>query len=133
MSPDNPFAGEAKPAQGALEAIQAGDFQRAVLALEAHLSQHPKDRQGWLILGRIMQDQDQEQLACSCLLKAFHLDPTHLETLKLLSISCTNVLDDVKSLNFLKLWMLNNKLYAHLMDPGIIPADMLTSEQVKMP
>lgn len=133
MAAANPYRAEEKPAKLGIHAIYAGDFQSAILALEAHLQASPEDYFCWRILGKIMQDQDQEQRACACLLRAHRLRPADRETLKLLGVSCSNVLDDVKALNFLKLWMLADERYAPLIDPAVIPPAMLSSEQVKMP
>lgn len=39
-----------------------------------------------------------------------------------LGISCTNILDEVKAMNFLKKWIILNPKYKHLnIDPNIIP------------
>lgn len=45
---------------------------------------------------------------------AFKLDPDNLDTLLALGISCTNTLDEVKAMNFLSIWMKNNKNYHSL-------------------
>lgn len=39
-----------------------------------------------------------------------------------LGVSCTNILDEVKAMNYLKHWMINNPKYQQLHpDPNIIP------------
>lgn len=39
-----------------------------------------------------------------------------------LGVSCTNILDEVKAMNFLKKWIILNPKYKHLnVDPAIIP------------
>ena len=41
-------------------------------------------------------------------------DPKNLDSLLALGISCTNILDEVKAMNFLKHWMIENPKYAVL-------------------
>jgi peroxin-5 len=55
-------------------------------------------------------------------LNALKLEPTNLDTLLALGVSCTNTLDEVKAMNFLKNWMINNPKYQTLnLNPDIIP------------
>ena len=54
------------------------------------------------------------------------MEPENLDTLLSLGISCTNILDEVKAMNFLSIWMKNNKLYQSLnLNTDIIPQNRL--------
>jgi peroxin-5 len=61
----------------------------------------------------------------SCFLNALKNEPNNLDTLLALGISCTNILDEVKAMNFLKQWMMKNPKYNSLLeiDPNIVPDD----------
>ena len=49
-------------------------------------------------------------------------NPENLDSLLSLGVSCTNILDEVKAMNFLKKWIILNPKYKHLgIDPNIIP------------
>ncbi len=50
----------------------------------------------------------------ACLLKANHYDPSNLDTLLALGISCTNTLDEVRAMSFLKQWMIKNPKYQNI-------------------
>lgn len=51
-------------------------------------------------------------------------NPENLDSLLSLGVSCTNILDEVKAMNFLKKWIILNPKYKHLnVDPNIIPDD----------
>ena len=51
-------------------------------------------------------------------------NPQNLDSLLSLGVSCTNILDEVKAMNFLKKWIILNPKYKHLnIDPNIIPDD----------
>ena len=65
-------------------------------------------------MGRLHQENDIDNKAVTCLLNSLKFDEKNLDTLLQLGISCTNILDEVKAMNFLKLWILNNPKYAHL-------------------
>ena len=49
-------------------------------------------------------------------------NPENLDSLLSLGVSCTNVLDEVKAMNYLKQWIILNPKYKSLnVDPSIIP------------
>mmetsp|Transcript_14435 Transcript_14435/g.12244 ORF Transcript_14435/g.12244 Transcript_14435/m.12244 type:complete len:86 (+) Transcript_14435:1202-1459(+) len=74
------------------------------------------------MLGKLHQDNDQDRIAVTCLLKSMEIDNKDLDTLLTLGVSCTNILDEVQAMNHLKNWMLNNEKYKSLnLDPKIIP------------
>ena len=54
------------------------------------------------------------------------MEPENLDTLLALGISCTNILDEVKAMDFLEQWMRNNKLYQHLaLNTDVVPKNRL--------
>ena len=64
----NPFLNVAKPLLASVDLIAQGKTSEAILAMEAHLQKNEKDAQTWRILGRLHQENDQDQKAVSCLL-----------------------------------------------------------------
>lgn len=68
FSNENPFINAPKPLQIALDLMAQGRTGQAILAMEAHLQKNEKDAQTWRILGRLHQENDQDQKAVSCLL-----------------------------------------------------------------
>ena len=55
-----------------------------------------------------------ESFKCLLFQNALKFDDKNLDTLLALGISCTNILDEIKAMNFLKMWILNNKAYEGL-------------------
>ncbi len=54
------------------------------------------------------------------------MEPDNLDTLLALGISCTNILDEVKAMDFLSQWMKNNKLYQPLnFNTDVVPQNRL--------
>lgn len=54
------------------------------------------------------------------------MEPENLDTLLALGISCTNILDEVKAMDFLCQWMRNNKNYESLhFNTDIVPQNRL--------
>lgn len=68
FSNQNPFMEVAKPLVASVDLIAQGKTREAILAMEAHLQRNEKDAQTWRILGRLHQENDQDQKAVSCLL-----------------------------------------------------------------
>lgn len=132
----NPFENEAKPLELASNLLNEGDIKSAIMALEAHLQKHPNDSNSWRVLGKLHMDNDEDRRAVRCLLNSVNIDPTNLDNLLALGVSCTNILDEVQAMNHLKHWMLNNPKYKHLgTDPNIIPENLIgksiTMEEIK--
>lgn len=60
-----------------------------------------------------------------CFLNALEIEPANLDTLLSLGVSCTNTLDEVKAMNYLKKWMINNpKFKAIGINPNVIPDEI---------
>lgn len=92
-----------------------------MLALEAHLEKNMQDGESWRILGRILQENDQDQKSIPCFTNCLKYSPNNLDCLLSLGVSCTNVLDEVKAMNFLKRWLMLNPKYKMEGINGIIP------------
>lgn len=110
----------------------------AILAFEAAIQKNPEDLSNgntWRIMGRLQQENDSDQKAVTCLLKALQYDNKNLDTLLALGISCTNILDETRAMDYLKQWIMNNKNYEFIkIDPNIIPAtgpDGFTIDEIK--
>lgn len=114
FSENNPYLDVAMPLPLAMEFISKGKNNDAILALEAHLRKNENDSERWRVLGQILQENDQDQKSVPCFVNALRGDPKSLDSLLLLGVSCTNILDEVKAMNYLKHWMINNPKYAAL-------------------
>lgn len=93
FNPNNPYREVAFPKKLALDLINAGNNNEAVLALEAHLEKNMQDGESWRILGRILQENDQDQKSIPCFTNCLKYSPNNLDCLLSLGVSCTNVLD----------------------------------------
>lgn len=113
FSENNPMDVESDPMARAIDCLNSGETRQAILAFEAQLKRH-EDPETWRILGKILQEQDQDMPACSCLIKAYQLDPKNLDTLLSLSISCTNALEEDRALGFMREWLGNHPRYQEL-------------------
>ncbi|KAM3135554.1 hypothetical protein pb186bvf_012410 [Paramecium bursaria] len=118
---ENPYLGSEFPLQQALQLVNSGQNVEAILALEAHIQQNAQDANAWRILGRLHQENDSDQRAVSAFLNALKYAPDELDTLSALGVSCTNTLDEVRAMNYLKHWIMKNKIYDLQIDPTIIP------------
>ena len=90
--------------------MDEGETFQAILALEAGL-QKTENVKAWHILGRLHQENDDDDKAVACLLKAHEKDPKNLDVLLALGVSCTNNLEQDQALNFIKLWVQNHPKY----------------------
>lgn len=102
--------------------MNKGRNNEAILALEAHLQKNANDSESWRILGRVLQENDQDQKSIPCFMNSVEHNPQNLDSLLSLGVSCTNILDEVKAMNYLKKWIIFNPKYKELnVDPNIIP------------
>jgi len=88
---ENPYKNELNPHRGYIEAISKGNTNKAILMLEEHLQRHETDANGWRLLGFLLQENDQDQKSCSALLQSIKHDPSDINSLLQLGISCTNI------------------------------------------
>lgn len=73
--------------------INTGKNNEAILALEAHLKKNMEDADSWRILGKILQENDQDQKSIPCFINCLKHSPQNLDCLLSLGVSCANVLD----------------------------------------
>ena len=118
----NPYENDPKSLENASLSLNEGRTKNAILALEAHLKNHPEDGNSWRILGKLHMDNDEDRRAVTCFLKSVNSDNKNLDNLLALGVSCTNILDEVQAMNHLKHWMMNNPRYQQIItDPSIVP------------
>lgn len=109
---ENTYANSNAPHHIFLEMIKKGNIGEAIKALEAHLSQNPKDHLGWVMLGGILQENDNDQKSVTALMQAIEIKPDCLSALLMLGVGCTNILDESHSVMYLQKWLKNNPLYS---------------------
>lgn len=112
FSKENTYADSNQPSRIFIELIKKGNIGEAIKALEAHLQQNPNDHLGWVMLGGILQENDQDQKSVTALMKAVELKPDCLSALLMLGVGCTNILDESHSVIYLQKWLKNNPLYS---------------------
>lgn len=99
----------------AKEYIAKNDSVNARLVLEAEINKNPDHAEAWVILGKIHTENDRDDLAMQCFLKAIEADPFNGEALLALGISCTNEFDEFDAMvyiaNWIKLHAVYNKFY----------------------
>jgi peroxin-5 len=109
---ENNYADANQPHRIFLELIKKGNIGEAIKALEAHLSQNPTDHMGWVMLGGILQENDNDQKSVTALMQAVELKPDCLSALLMLGVGCTNIIDESHSVMYLQRWIKNNPLYS---------------------
>ncbi|KAL4481441.1 hypothetical protein ABPG74_007530 [Tetrahymena malaccensis] len=128
----NPYLTHENPLHLALEFIASGRPFDAILALEAQIQKNPdapSSANTWRLMGRLHQEMDQDQRAVACLLNALKKDDTNPDTFLALGVSCTNILDEVKAMGFLKQWYLISDMQkAFPISADIVPDDKVYSE-----
>lgn len=132
FDPNNPYKEAPFPKQLALELINQGNNNQAILALEAHLQKNLEDGESWRILGRILQENDQDQKSIPCFNNCLKHNPDNLDCLLSLGVSCTNILDEVKAMNYLKRWIMLNPKYKLQNVANIIPEEMVNLATYKV-
>lgn len=120
------------PKKLAFDLINSGNNNQAILALEAHLQKNMQDGDTWRVLGRILQENDQDQKSIPCFTNCLKYNPDNLDTLLSLGISCTNILDEVKAMNYLKKWIMLNPKYQMKNIDNIIPDEMVNLPTYKV-
>ncbi|EGR28043.1 hypothetical protein IMG5_184450 [Ichthyophthirius multifiliis] len=137
---NNQYLDHVNPMHLALEFMANGKPFDAILALEAHIQKSDKNQNNsnaWRIMGRLHQENDNDQKAVACLLNALKTDNNNPDVFLALGVSCTNILDEVKAMNFLKQWYIISPLQQDLpISDNIIPQknkeyDDYTIEEIK--
>merc|ERR1719487_23826 len=111
---DNPYMTADSPLALAQQLIREGKDKEAMRALEAEVQKNPESSEGWRMLGQLYAEQDQDVEAIMCLRKGHEADPYNLDSLLALAVSCTNELDQLPALRYLRQWLQTNEEYASL-------------------
>eukprot|EP00927_Polykrikos_kofoidii_P071398 TRINITY_DN67665_c0_g1_i1.p1 TRINITY_DN67665_c0_g1~~TRINITY_DN67665_c0_g1_i1.p1 ORF type:complete len:753 (-),score=198.67 TRINITY_DN67665_c0_g1_i1:83-2341(-) len=89
--------------------LREGRDREAMLALEAEVRRNPESSEGWRLLGQLYAEMDQDVEAIQCLRKGHEVDPYNLDSLLALGVSCTNELDRLPALRYLREWIENHE------------------------
>eukprot|EP00929_Paragymnodinium_shiwhaense_P000396 TRINITY_DN100651_c0_g1_i1.p1 TRINITY_DN100651_c0_g1~~TRINITY_DN100651_c0_g1_i1.p1 ORF type:complete len:704 (-),score=148.31 TRINITY_DN100651_c0_g1_i1:219-2330(-) len=117
---NNPYLSEESPLALALRLIREGRDREALLALEAEVTRNPESSEGWRIMGQLYAEMDQDVEAIQCLRKGHEVDPYNLDSLLALGVSCTNELDQLPALRYLRQWIENHEEHSLLVQ-GLDP------------
>jgi peroxin-5 len=111
---DNEFIGSHDPLAEALRLLRESRDREALLALEAEVQRNPESSEGWRLMGQLYADLDQDVEAIQCLRKGHEVDPYNLDSLLALGVSCTNELDQLPALRYLREWIENHEEHSVL-------------------
>lgn len=117
---DNPYANSSDPLAEAQRLLREGRDREALLALEAEVQRNPESSEGWRQLGQLYAELDQDVEAIQCLRKGHEVDPYNLDSLLALGVSCTNELDQLPALRYLRMWIENHEDHQVLVE-GLEP------------
>merc|ERR1719145_18615 len=106
---ENPFLEDEDPLALAQRLIREGRDREALLALEAEVQRNQESSEGWRMLGELYAQLDQDVEAIQCLRKGHEVDPYNLDSLLALGVSCTNELDQLPALRYLRMWIENHE------------------------
>jgi len=113
---ENPFREVTDPLAEALRLIREGRDREALLCLEAEVQRNTESSEGWRLLGQLYAELDQDIEAIQCLRKGHEVDPYNLDSLLALGVSCTNELDQLPALRYLRTWIENHEEYQALLE-----------------
>jgi len=108
FSEDNKYLDSADPLAEAMRLLREGKDREALLALEAEVTRNPESSEGWRQLGQLYAELDQDVEAIQCLRRGHEVDPYNLDSLLALGVSCTNELDQLPALRYLRTWIENH-------------------------
>lgn len=117
---DNPYRDVDDPLAEAQRLIREGRDREALLALEAEVQRNQESSEGWRMLGQLYAELDQDVEAIQCLRKGHEVDPYNLDSLLALGVSCTNELDQLPALRYLRRWIENHEEHGALTQ-GVTP------------
>mmetsp|Transcript_5102 Transcript_5102/g.13633 ORF Transcript_5102/g.13633 Transcript_5102/m.13633 type:complete len:336 (-) Transcript_5102:302-1309(-) len=106
---ENKYLEAADPLAEAMRLIREGRDREALLALEAEVQRNPESSEGWRQLGQLYAELDQDVEAIWCLERGHKVDPYNLDSLLALGVSCTNELDQLPALRYLRRWIENHE------------------------
>ena len=106
------------------------DSLNARLAFEAEINNNPDNSEAWLLLGRIHTENDRDDLAMECFLKAVDADPFNGDALLALGISCTNEFDEFDAMIYIANWVKLHSSYTKYYDKNnpVLNYDMIKFE-----
>jgi peroxin-5 len=120
---DNPFLGinedstlEKDLIETSNNYLNKGDTMNARFALEAEINKNPDNSEAWHLLGKIHTENDRDDFAMQCFLKALEVDPFNANALLALGISCTNEFDEFDAMKYLKNWIKLHHIYNKYLD-----------------
>jgi peroxin-5 len=111
---NNQYVDAVDPLAEALRLLREGRDHEALLALEAEVQKNPESSEGWRMLGQLYAEMDRDPEAIQCLRKGHEVDPYNLDSLLALGVSCTNELDQLPALRYLRLWIENHEEHGGL-------------------
>merc|ERR1719440_2269376 len=120
---DNPYGDSNDPLAEAQRLLREGRDREALLALEAEVTKNPESSEGWRQLGQLYAELDQDVEAIQCLRRGHEVDPYNLDSLLALGVSCTNELDQLPALRYLRRWIENHEDHSVLVEGLPAPND----------
>jgi len=106
---NNPYLEDDDPLALALRLMREGRDREALKALEAEVKKNPESSEGWRLLGQLYAELDQDVEAIQCLRRGHEVDPYNLASLLALGVSCTNELDQLPALKYMRQWIENHE------------------------
>merc|ERR1719310_104640 len=120
---DNKYLDQPNLLAEAIRLLREGRDREALLALEAEVTRNPDSSEGWRMLGQLYAELDQDVEAIQCLRKGHEVDPYNLDSLLALGVSCTNELDQLPALRYMRMWIENHEDHQVLVEGLEPPAD----------
>ena len=99
--------------------LSEGKSQEAKLVLEAEAQKNGDNTEAWTMLGRIHSENDCDNHAFQCLLRALEVDPFNLDAELALGILCTNEFDELDAMIHLKNWIRLHPIYSKFLDENV--------------
>jgi peroxin-5 len=122
----NPYLNSADPFSEGQLLFRNGSLAEAILALEAAVQRAPNGiaskaaAPAWALLGQAHAENDHDDRAIACLMRAVDADNSDLSALIALGVSCANDYYRDEALNLLETWLDQHPDYRHL--AGQMPA-----------
>ena len=112
--------------------LEKGDTQNARLALEAEVNKHSDNAEAWLSLGKMHTENDRDDMAMECFLRALEADPFNADALLNLGISCTNEFDEFEAMVHLRNWIKLHHIYNKYFDGEnpLLNYEMIRNEMI---
>ena len=103
--------------------LMNGNAEEARLAYEAEAQKNPENSEAWLQLGKIYTENDRDDKAMQCFLKALEVDQFNVDALLNLGISCTNEFDEFDAMIHIRNWIKYHHVYNKYFDKSNILLD----------